>query len=156
MSQPHGWRTAPAAELIAHILWRYHQRHREQLPELISLAQRVEQVHGTHSQCPNGLAGHLQAMQQELESHMCKEEHVLFPLLQHGLSRPAAAPIRVMRLEHDEHTQALKTLLVLTDAFTSPADACNTWRALYQGLQVFHDDLLEHIQLENEVLFSTV
>lgn len=154
MSQAHDWRTAPAAELIAHILWRYHQRHREQLPELINQARRVEQVHSTHRQCPNGLAEHLQAMQQELESHMCKEEHVLFPLLQQGLGQHAAAPIRVMRLEHDEHGQALQTLLALTDTFTPPADACNTWRALYQGLQVFHDDLVEHIQLENEVLFS--
>ena len=32
------WREAPTGELIEHILARYHQRHREQLPELIRLA----------------------------------------------------------------------------------------------------------------------
>ena len=29
------WRTAPLAEIIDHIIVRYHDRHREQLPELI-------------------------------------------------------------------------------------------------------------------------
>jgi len=34
-----------------------------------------------------------------------------------------------------------------------PADACKTWRTLYQGLEVFHGDLLAHVHLENDVLF---
>src|SRR5699024_2025210 len=39
------WRTVPAPELIDHIVQRYHDRHREQLPELIRLSVRVEMVH---------------------------------------------------------------------------------------------------------------
>jgi regulator of cell morphogenesis and NO signaling len=35
----------------------------------------------------------------------------------------------------------------------APNEACNTWRALYGGLQAFHEDLTQHIQLENNVLF---
>src|SRR5690606_30686776 len=61
------WREASAPELIAHILTRFHARHREQLPELIRLARRVEQVHGDRPECPVGLSDHLCAMQQELE-----------------------------------------------------------------------------------------
>jgi regulator of cell morphogenesis and NO signaling len=147
------WREVPQAELIAHILTRYHQRHRQQLPELIRLARRVEQVHGARSSCPNGLADHLQAMQQELEGHMLKEEQVLFPLLQQGVGQHAAPPIRVLRLEHDQHGEALETLLALTHNITPPADACNTWRALYRSLAEFRDDLMQHIHLENNVLF---
>lgn len=147
------WREVPQTELIAHILARYHQRHRQQLPELIRLARRVEQVHGARSSCPNGLADHLQAMQQELEGHMLKEEQVLFPLLQQGVGQHAAPPIRVLRLEHDQHGEALETLLALTHNITPPADACNTWRALYRSLAEFRDDLMQHIHLENNVLF---
>src|SRR5690606_23507190 len=40
------WTRSSPAELIDHILVRYHDRHREQLPELIRLASKVEQVHG--------------------------------------------------------------------------------------------------------------
>lgn len=36
-------------ELIEHILTRYHDTHREQLPELIQLSERVERVHGGHT-----------------------------------------------------------------------------------------------------------
>ena len=50
------WSKVDNKSLIDHILTRYHQVHREQLPELIRLAARVETVHGSHEQCPNGLA----------------------------------------------------------------------------------------------------
>jgi regulator of cell morphogenesis and NO signaling len=41
----------------------------------------------------------------------------------------------------------------LTDGFTPPAGTCNTWRALYAGLEALDADLREHIHLENNVLF---
>ncbi len=80
------WRSAPTNELIEHILERFHERHREQLPELIRLASRVEHVHGAKPDCPNGLAEMLWTLQQELESHMLKEEQILFPMLQRGIN----------------------------------------------------------------------
>lgn len=84
---------------------------------------------------------------------MLKEEQVLFPMLQMGMGPQAAPPIQVMRYEHEQHGQALEQLLALTHRIQPPADACNTWRTLYQGLEAFHADLLEHIHLENDVLF---
>lgn len=47
----------------------------------------------------------------------------------------------------------LEELLALTNNITPPADACNTWRALYRGLLEFRNDLMQHIHLENNVLF---
>ena len=66
------WCTVPDERLIEHILQRYHAVHRQQLPELIRLAARVEQVHGGREHCPLGLTDLLMTMQQELESHMQK------------------------------------------------------------------------------------
>lgn len=149
----HDWRNEPLGALIDHLLARYHARHREQLPELIRLARRVEQVHGARSNCPNGLADLLTDMQQELEGHMLKEEQVLFPMLQQGIGVQAAPPIQVLRFEHDQHGVALEKMLALTNHILPPADACNTWRALYRGLLEFKDDLMQHIHLENNVLF---
>ncbi|MDO9623079.1 MAG: iron-sulfur cluster repair protein YtfE [Pseudomonas sp.] len=147
------WRSEPSARLIEHILKRYHARHREQLPELIRLACRVEQVHGGRADCPHGLTDLLRDMQQELESHMLKEEQILFPMLLSGYARQASAPISVMRFEHDHHGLALGQMEALTHGITPPQDACNTWRALYRGLNELHDDLMQHIHLENNVLF---
>ncbi|MCH8180609.1 MAG: iron-sulfur cluster repair protein YtfE [Proteobacteria bacterium] len=148
------WTEASTPALIDHILVRYHARHREQLPELIRLARRVESVHGDRPECPRGLADHLETMQQELDSHMQKEELVLFPLLRRGPAPGAQAPIQVMRMEHDHHGDELARLEALTHGITLPRGACNTWRALYLGLQTLREDLMAHIHLENNVLFE--
>lgn len=148
------WRSAPTNELIEHILERFHERHREQLPELIRLASRVEHVHGAKPDCPNGLAEMLWTLQQELESHMLKEEQILFPMLQRGIKAPQTdGPISVMRYEHDQHGDALARLSALTNDITPPVNACNTWRALYRGLEELRGDLMQHIHLENNILF---
>ncbi|MBA1186844.1 iron-sulfur cluster repair protein YtfE [Stutzerimonas nitrititolerans] len=149
------WRNEPAGTLIEHILERFHERHREQFPELIRLANRVEQVHGNKADCPVGLAEHLWNMQQELESHMLKEEQILFPMLQRGMKLPQSqGPIAVMRFEHDQHGAALERMAELTNDITPPGNACNTWRALYRGLEELRDDLMQHIHLENNILFA--
>ncbi|MBV8125041.1 MAG: iron-sulfur cluster repair protein YtfE [Burkholderiaceae bacterium] len=141
------------AELIAHILDRYHAVHRLQLPELERMARRVEAVHRDHPEVPAGLAEHLALMEQELLDHMQKEETVLFPLLQRGDQPWVSQPISMMRQEHTEHGAALEKMVALAHEMTPPPGACNTWRALYAGLQQFHDDLISHIHLENNLLF---
>lgn len=148
------WSVAPAGELIDHILARFHDTHRAQLPELIRLAERVEHVHGGKSACPRGLAAHLQVMLENMESHMQKEEQVLFPLLAQGHGAMAGGPIAVMRMEHDQHGEALEQLAALTQDLTLPPEACNTWTALYNGLRSLREDLMEHIHLENHILFA--
>lgn len=149
------WQYRSPAELIPHILDRFHKHHREQLPELIRLARRVEQVHGEHPQWPRGLANQLGTLQEELESHMQKEEQILFPLLARGLRAFVQMPIQVMREEHDQHGQALERLAQCTRDFTPPPEACSTWQALYLGLKTLRADLMEHVHLENNILFET-
>ncbi|KJS74596.1 MAG: iron-sulfur cluster repair protein YtfE [Serpentinimonas sp.] len=143
---------APAA-MIDHILERYHAVHREQLPELIRMARRVESVHRDNPNVPTGLAAHLQAMEAELLEHMEKEETVLFPMLKAGGTPMVLHPINVMRDEHTSHGAQLERLLALSDDATPPLGACNTWRALYAGIAQLSDDLINHIHLENNLLF---
>ena len=144
---------ASPSALIDHILVRYHEVHREQLPELIRMARRVEAVHRDNPQVPAGLADHLEEMHQELLSHMLKEEQVLFPMLKQGGNPFVGQPIGMMRAEHVDHGEALDKLNALTNDATPPQGACNTWRALYAGIAQLGDDLINHIHLENNVLF---
>ncbi len=141
-------------QIIEHLLQRYHQVHREQLVELIRLAERVETVHRDHPLCPTGLASLLAGMKRELEQHMHKEESILFPMLASGNNPMAGGPIHVMRTEHDDHLTQIQTIYRLTDDVTPHPDACNTWRALYLGLQEFISDLNQHIHIENDILFN--
>ena len=143
---------APAA-MIDHILERFHAVHREQLPELIRMARRVEAVHRDSPHVPTGLADHLEAMEAELLDHMAKEESVLFPALRQGAQSGIEVPIQVMRDEHTDHGEQLARLMALTNDASPPPGACNTWRALYAGIGQFSDDLITHIHTENNLLF---
>ncbi|HLT98976.1 MAG TPA: hemerythrin domain-containing protein [Burkholderiaceae bacterium] len=141
-------------ELVTYIVSRFHTGHREQLPELITLSRRVEHVHAGHARCPAGLADELEAHLQEMESHMLKEEQVLFPMLCRGMNGPAQGPISVMKFEHGHHFDAIERIHNLTQDLIPPDDACNTWRALYAGLATYARELAQHIKLENDVLFA--
>jgi regulator of cell morphogenesis and NO signaling len=142
-----------ASALIDHILRRFHDVHRQEIPTLVALAHKVEAVHRAHALVPKGLAAALAELGDELEMHMAKEEQVLFPAMRNGLAGPLAHPIARMRYEHDEHGMRLRLLSEITHDLAVPEDACASWRALYAGVEKLVDDLMQHIHLENNVLF---
>lgn len=139
--------------LIGLIEARYHAGHRRDLPELIRLARRVEAVHGDLPHAPRGLALLLEDLAGELEAHMRKEEQVLFPLMRRGGHPMIGHPIGAMRHEHDDAGAQVAAIEALTNGFAVPGGACNTWRALCVGGRHFVGELMEHIHLENNVLF---
>ncbi|MBU6223548.1 MAG: iron-sulfur cluster repair protein YtfE [Burkholderiales bacterium] len=142
-----------AAELIDYVLKRFHAVHRQQLPELIRMARRVEAVHREHPMLAKGLADHLEKMQDELLAHMEKEEQILFPMLKAGINPMLVHPIGMMRHEHINHGAQLEKLSNLTSNHQAPEGACNTWMALYAGTARLAEDLIEHIHTENNLLF---
>ena len=153
--QPAGkaWHAQPLGEMIDHIIVRYHDRHREQLPELILQATKVERVHADKPSVPRGLTKYLTALHQELSSHMMKEEQILFPMIKQGMGTQAGGPISVMESEHDEAGELVEVIKHITDNVTPPPEACTTWRAMYNCINEMIDDLMEHISLENNALF---
>ena len=84
-------------ELIDHILERYHATHRAELPELIRLAERVENRHADNPLAPHGILAALIEAAGALEDHMQKEEQILFPLMRAGGHPMIHAPIGRMR-----------------------------------------------------------
>ncbi len=147
------WRAAPLAEIIDHIIVRFHDRHREQLPELILQATKVERVHADKPNVPKGLAKYLTMLHQELSSHMMKEEQILFPMIKQGMGTQAGGPISVMESEHDNAGELLEVIKHTTNNVTPPPEACTTWKAMYNGINELIEDLMNHISLENNVLF---
>lgn len=144
---------AETPALIDYILERYHETHRRELPELVRLARTVEKVHADHPYVPRGLADLLEQMIGELEVHMKKEELILFPAMRRQSAARFDAPITQMRHDHDEHGAHLRQIETLTGDFQLPDGACRTWAALYTGVEKLVDDLMEHVHLENNVLF---
>ena len=93
---------------------------------------------------------------------MMKEEQILFPMIRE-LDRAVDSgsfhcgginnPIAVMEREHENAGQALQRLRKLTSDFAAPEGACNTFRAMLDGLETLEADTHEHIHKENNVLF---
>ena len=61
-----------------------------------------------------------------------------------------------MESEHDDHAADLRETRRLTADLVAPAEACTSWRALYLRLAAFEAELMDHIHLENNVLFRRV
>jgi regulator of cell morphogenesis and NO signaling len=151
---PARWDDKPLADLIDFILARYHEPLRSDLPALVDAARRVERVHAKKKSCPHGLASQLERMDAEVRQHLAKEEQVLFPALRsRALGANLHMPIRVLMQEHDDHGATLRQLRELCSDFSAPPEACATWRALYAGLAKLESELMEHIHLENNILF---
>ena len=148
------WQNASDSDIIDHILPRYHDTHRRQLEELVPLAEKVAGVHA--GKFPAEVVSLLHTIHNELLSHMMKEERILFPMLKQGAGRAAAMPVRMMMHEHTEHEAALERLLEVTGNLQAPADACRSWQHLYSLAQELVDDLRDHIDLEDNILFARV
>jgi len=148
----------PPHELCRYIVETHHAYLRREFPRLRAMAERVVKVHGGHRPSLVQVHDVYSVLEQELDSHMMKEEQILFPAVA-ALGRgedttlPLDGPVACMLHEHDDAGAALARLRELTDGFRPPADACNTYRALFHGLQDLEEDLHRHIHLENSVLF---
>lgn len=159
---PASWSDASLTDLIAHILDRYHARLREDLPRLSAMGEKVINAHGERHPEVRDVAQVYAGLRAELESHMVKEEHILFPFIEqleagagdrHPLLGRASSPIAVMEAEHDSAGAALARLRTLTSDHRVPPDGCATFRGYYDGLAALERDLHAHIHLENNVLF---
>lgn len=148
------WEQKPLSAFIDFILTGFHDALRRDLPGLLEAAHKVERVHAEKSSCPHGLFAHLERMDAEIRQHLAKEEQILFPAIQGGArGPPIQMPVRVMIEEHEDHGANLGRLHELTSDFTAPPEACATWRALYSSLAKLEAALMDHIHLENNVLF---
>jgi len=152
------------AELIAHVVDRHHGYLRTAFPTITGYLEKVVTVHGERHPELASIAGRFRDVREELESHMYKEEQILFPLIEQlersdtGRSAapsgpPVAAIVEVMEAEHTSAGTVLAEMRTLSRDYVVPDDGCATYRACYQSLAEFEADLHRHIHLENNILF---
>lgn len=156
----------PLADLAGYIVEKHHVFTRAEVERLTALLKKVCSVHGANHPELLEIQLQFQILRAELEPHMMKEERILFPYI-HGLEvatrngQPApfapfgtvGNPIAMMMREHDAAGAILKAIRKLSDDFTTPEDACFSYRTLYSALAELEADLHQHIHLENNILF---
>lgn len=149
------------SELIDYIVNTHHVFVKKILPELSEYTTKILRVHGLNHEELSTVHKLFHNLKTELDQHLIKEEELLFPLIKEYDRSPSSELLskisEVMKGTEDEHEAAgdiLKELRRLTDNFTTPQDACNTFRLTYDKLQELEADLFQHIHLENNILFK--
>lgn len=160
------WTAMSLSDLTRHIREKHHQYVREAIHHIQPLLGKVISKHGT-SHAELGEIGKLfTEVSKEMIMHMQKEEQVLFPYIG-ALERAVRTrepveppffqtvmhPIHTMMKEHDAAGVLIKQIRELTSAYIVPANACTSFKALYEALREFEADLHQHVHLENNVLF---
>lgn len=154
------WVSLDPPALAEHIVATHHRYLHEELPLLDALAEKVLSVHGGRHAELREVRRLVAALCADLEPHLMKEERVLFPAiaaLAGGQTEfpfgSIANPIRMMGVEHDRAGELLAELRAATNGYQVPADACASYRSLYERLESLELDTHVHIHMENHVLF---
>ena len=154
--------TMTLGELVDHIEQTHHKYLKVELPRLTPLVEKIASRHSDKNAKLPQLPIIFAAFRSELEAHMGKEEQVLFPLIRQidaNISTGACPcgsienPIRVMELEHQHAGHGLELMRRITDDFSTPQNACNTYRAVMHALSELEADMHQHVHKENNVLF---
>ncbi|CAN5474361.1 iron-sulfur cluster repair di-iron protein [soil metagenome] len=157
------WSVASLTELVTHIEATHHAYLKREFPQLGAWVKKIGARHGEHDPRLVKLATVFEVFVAELTSHMEKEEKVLFPLCRaleagnfNSINSHCGSirnPISAMLAEHDDAGDALEQMSELTNGFVAPPDACNTFRAMLDGLAQLRRDMHQHVHKENNILF---
>ncbi|MDX1363332.1 iron-sulfur cluster repair di-iron protein [Arenibacter latericius] len=154
-------------DLLADYIEKKHHRYVEaQIPVLNQYLAKLCRVHGERHPELLEITQHFNKCAGELAMHMKKEELMVFPAVRKMVKAKHTGtklepsklgsiknPIQVMMQEHENEGDRFRLIEELTNNYTPPADACNTYRVTFSLLQEFEEDLHRHIHLENNILF---
>ncbi len=155
------WAQAGLTELVRHIVGKHHGYLYAELPVIAVRMDKVIAKHSADKTWLKELGNVFSGLHEELNSHLQKEENILFPYIQQmeqGRTGPSCFgsvnnPIRMMLFEHDNAGAALARMRQLSNGYQTPEDGCPTFRALMHELAALEADLHQHIHLENNILF---
>jgi regulator of cell morphogenesis and NO signaling len=154
-------------DLLADYIEKKHHRYVEEKSlEIKPYLDKICRVHGERHPELLEIKEHFTATAGELAKHMKKEELVLFPYvrkmvkakqeniqLEESHFGTVQNPIQMMMEEHSTEGERLRKIENLSNNYTPPVDACNTYMVTIALLKEFEQDLHMHIHLENNILF---
>ena len=153
-------------QLADYIVQTHHAYVKNEMPQIHAYLQKVSSKHGERHPELYKIFQTFNAVKEEMEGHMKKEELILFPRIKE-LQKLAdnenanlqlnitylQSPITVMEQEHDHAGNLLNDIRILSNDYTPPQDACTTYRLSFAALKAFELDLHQHVHLENNILF---
>ncbi len=163
----HHFKNWETCTLIDFIIQNHHEYAKLIIPQITDLLARITLNHAVDTPELRDIQKYFHMLADELLDHMPKEEEILFPAIRRLATHPVSAtlspllaniqgPLDVMEMEHTNFTNFLRLLRTLTDGYRVRSASCPTFQLLYKLLEEFDADLVQHMHIENNVLFSKV
>jgi len=156
----------PLDLLVDYIEKTHHRYVEEKTTILLPFLDKLCKVHGNAHPELSQINELFKGCAGELAQHMKKEELILFPFIKKlvratisndTIEKPhfetIENPIAMMMHDHDTEGERFRKIAELSQNYTLPADACNTYKVTFAMLKEFEEDLHKHIHLENNILF---
>jgi len=152
--------------LIDYILETHHVYVEEKVPVLFMYLDKLCKVHGERHPELFEINNLFKISGGELLNHLKKEEIILFPFIKQmtnaiknneTIEQPQFGavenPIAMLKHDHEMEGDLFAKISVLTNDYTPPTDACETYKVTFAMLKEYEQDLHKHIHLENNILF---
>lgn len=159
----HSW---PLNRLANYIETRYHSPLREWVPAIQKFLKRIVKVHGAFEPNLKKVKYLFDQSTSELLDHLQREELIIFPFIRKivagGKSKdlllgPSFQNVKEtifsLMKEHDQEGEYLEEIRSLTNNYSPPDYACNTYKVAFALLQEFEISMHQHIHLERDILF---
>jgi len=152
--------------LADYIEKKHHKYVLSQIPMIEQYLNKLCTVHGKNNPELLEIQKIFTASTVDLVHHMEKEEKILFPQIRNMVSYVKRGiayeppifstvnnPIQMMMAEHSQEGDRYREIASLSNNYTPPPTACNTYIVTYAMLKEFEENLHTHIHLENNILF---
>ena len=154
--------TAPTENIIQRLV-REHRRWRSKDFPLIShLFDEAQSAEG-QPPCLKPLRTAFHRLCAEMEGHMTREEHVLFPAILEAQTEPETAekdfgsirnPIGMIEQEHDWEAERLEKMRQIARDYRLPEEADQRLHLLFRELEALEAAMHAHSRLESSILFA--
>jgi regulator of cell morphogenesis and NO signaling len=156
------WTQASLTELVDHIVDTHHAYLKKELPLLSELTTTILRVHGPNHGELFQVHKLFHTFKMEIEQHMMKEEDRGFKLMKEYEQNPGDQ-LQLLKnavdnhmLEHDTAVSTINELRKVTQDYAVPEDACGTFSMTFKKLEELEADLIQHVHLENDILFPKI
>lgn len=156
----------PLTLLANYIENKHHAMIRDRIPLILKFLKRVIKVHSAHEPKLKKIKALFEDSTEDLQRHLEQEELIVFPFIRKIstdperkklLFSPSYKKIRELiyqlMAEHEQEGAYLEEIRKLSDDYTPPTYACNTYKVTFALLQEFDMSMQKHMHLERNILF---
>lgn len=158
--------TYPIDLLVDYIEKTYHNYIIEKSPILLQFLDKLCRVHGDRHPELLSVRELFGEMDTDFKDTFTKKEKILYPYIRSLTKSDSESkqidcpqfktvedPILVMKNNHIKQKERFEKIASLTDNYTPPVDACNTYRVTFAMLKEFQDNAHQYAYTENNILF---